>query len=75
MVGSPLPPPPRNAESFTQDSSFLSLRSDQQCEEQEEDISTAPSESPDIVHYAHDELVALRVDTDDERVVHDVEIR
>lgn len=33
-----------------------------------------PSEGADVVDDADDELLPVRIDTDDERVVHDVEV-
>jgi hypothetical protein len=52
MVGSPLPAPPRKAESFTQDSSFLSLLvSPMPTAEPRKHL---PGECSDIVDYSND---------------------
>jgi hypothetical protein len=72
MVGSPLPAPPRKAESFTHDSSFLSLL-----------VSPMPTAGPrknlpgecsDIVDYSNDQFSFLRVYSYDKRIVHDVQV-
>jgi hypothetical protein len=72
MVGSPLPAPPRNAESFTHDSSFLSLLVSPM---PAADLRIhLPGECSDIVDYSNDQFSFLRVYPYDKRIVHDVQI-
>lgn len=71
MVGSPLPAPPRKAESLTQDSSFLSLKISVVSNIM---LNEVPSESPDVINDTDNKLFAVFVDADNERVVHDIQV-
>jgi hypothetical protein len=72
MVGSPLPAPPKKAESFTHDSSFLSLLvSPMPAAEPRKHL---PGECSDIVDYSNDQLSFFRVYSHNKRIVHDVQV-
>lgn len=74
MVGSPLPAPPKNPESFTQDSSFLSLSLVSSGLFGGTRLMDSPGKGTDVVDDSDDQLMSVLIHSYDERVVHHVEV-